>query len=327
MADGRLTPSVTAEPHVADPISPFLQQQGVLLLDGGLATELEARGCDLNDPLWSARMLLEEPDLIRQVHSDYLQAGADCIVGASYQATVQGFQERGLGAAEATRLLERSVELAVEARDAFWDEPANRTGRLRPLVGASVGPYGAYLADGSEYTGRYGLSAAALRAFHQSRWEILARSDADILACETIPSHEEARVLLALLRETPGAYAWFSFTCRDGEHLSDGTPLVEMLAALEDEPRIVAVGINCTSPKLAPDLIAVVSGVTAKPIVAYPNSGETYDAVAKRWTGETGAADFGGWSEQWHALGAKLVGGCCRTGPGHIRAMRGQLVR
>ena len=311
---------------MADPISPFLQQQGVLLLDGGLATELEARGCDLNDPLWSARVLLEDPDLIRQVHSDYLQAGADCIVGASYQATIQGFQERGLGAAEATRLLERSVELAVEARDGFWEEAANRTGRLRPLVGASVGPYGAYLADGSEYTGQYGLSTADLRAFHQSRWEILAESDADILACETIPSCEEAQVLLALLRETPGAYAWFSFTCRDGEHLSDGTPLVEMLAALDDEPRIVAVGMNCTSPKLAPDLIAVARGVTAKPIVAYPNSGETYDAAAKCWIGETSAVDFGRSSERWRALGARLVGGCCRTGPGHIRAIRGRLV-
>ncbi len=312
---------------MADPIGPFLRQQGVLLLDGGLATELEARGCDLNDPLWSARVLMEDPDLIQQVHGDYLRAGADCIVSASYQATMQRFQERGLGAAEARRLLERSVELAVEARDAFWSEPGNRVGRLRPLVAASVGPYGAYLADGSEYTGHYGLSAAALRAFHQDRWEILAGSDADILACETIPSREEGQVLLALLRETLDAFAWFSFTCRDGERLSDGTPLAEMLAELEDEARIIAVGINCTSPVLVPDLIAAAVGVTAKPVVAYPNSGETYDAAARRWLGETSAPDFGRSGEQWHASGARLIGGCCRTGPRHIRAIRERLVR
>jgi homocysteine S-methyltransferase len=154
-----------------DPILPFLQQQGVLLLDGGLATELEARGLDLNDPLWSAKVLLEDPDVIRQVHIDYLRAGADCIVSASYQATLSRLQERGLTEAEAAENLRSAVRLAVEARDGFWSDPQNRPGRLRPLVAASVGPYGAYLADGSEYTGGYGLTSAELQAFHASwRW-------------------------------------------------------------------------------------------------------------------------------------------------------------
>jgi homocysteine S-methyltransferase len=309
-----------------DPILPFLQQQGVLLLDGGLATELEARGLDLNDPLWSAKVLLEDPDVIRQVHIDYLRAGADCIVSASYQATLSRLQERGLTEAEAAENLRSAVRLAVEARDGFWSDPQNRPGRLRPLVAASVGPYGAYLADGSEYTGGYGLTSAELQAFHEPRWHVLAQVKADLMACETLPSHEEGRALLELLRATPGVYAWFSFTCRDAEHISDGSPLIEVLEELEDEPRVVAVGVNCTSPAFIPNLIGEARKATAKPIIVYPNSGERYDAGAKRWKGDTPAVDFGRASELWRAAGATLIGGCCRTGPGHVREIRSCLL-
>ena len=303
---------------MTNPITPFIERQGALVLDGGLATELEQRGADLSDALWSARLLADDPALIRQVHLDYYWAGADCCTSASYQATVPGFVARGMAPDVARALIRRSVTLAVEARDAFWAAGPHRQ-RLRPLVAASVGPYGAYRADGSEYTGDYDLDKAGLLAFHRERWALLAACGADLLACETIPSFAEARVLADLLAQTPGAWAWFSFTGRDGAHISDGTPIADCADYLAGRPGVVAVGINCTPPRLIPDLIRAIVAVTDTPIIVYPNSGESYDPLAKRWRGESVPAEFGTFSREWRKLGAALIGGCCRTTPAHIR--------
>ena len=310
----------------ANPVLPFLEHGSVLVLDGGLATELEARGCDLRDDLWSAGVLIDTPERIREVHRDYLTAGADCIISASYQASLPGFRRRGLRETQATDLLRLSVRLACEARDAFWSRTENRVGRQRPLVAASVGPYGAYLADGAEYRGDYGVDAATLADFHRRRFGILAGGGADLLAFESIPSRDEALVLRQLLRETPGSFAWFSFTCRDGRHLSDGTPLVEMLRQIDDEEHVVALGINCTAPRFIPSLISEARRATARPIVVYPNSGETYDAATKRWTGSRSPEAFADGARRWWDGGARLLGGCCRTGPDHIRQIRAQCV-
>lgn len=309
-------------------IRPFLREHGTLILDGGLATQLEARGCDLRDDLWSARLLQDDPDLIRQVHSDYLWAGADCIITASYQATIEGFVRHGRSDVEAVALLQRSVALAVEARDAFWALPSNREkGRLRPLVAASIGPYAAYRADGSEYTGVYDLDTAGLLAFHQRRWQILNATPADLFACETIPSYSECVVLAELLHGTPGRVAWFSFACRDGAHISDGTPLAVCARHLAGMDQVAAVGVNCTAPRFIPDLIRVLREASDKPIIVYPNSGEVYDAVQQGWVGESVPAEFGTYSREWRKLGAGLIGGCCRTTPAHIRQIADRLRR
>jgi len=301
-----------------NPIMPFIERQGALVLDGGLATELERRGANLDDALWSARLLADDPALIRQVHLDYYWAGADCCTSASYQATVPGFVTRGLSAGAARALIRRAVALTNEARDAFWAAGPHAR-RLRPLVAASVGPYGAYLADGSEYRGDYDLDEAGLLAFHRERWALLAGCGADLLACETLPSFAEARALARLLAETPNAWAWFSFTCRDGACISDGTPIGECAAYLAGRPGVVAVGVNCTPPHLIPDLIRAISAATDTPIIVYPNSGETYDPAARRWRGESAPAEFGTFSREWRKLGAALIGGCCRTTPAHVR--------
>jgi len=305
-----------------NPLAGFLEEQGYLVLDGGLATELEARGYDLNDALWSARVLAEEPEAIRQVHLDYLRAGADVIITASYQATIPGFMARGMAEAEAVALLQRSVALARSARDEFWAVAENRAGRLRPLVAASVGPYGAFLADGSEYTGAYGLTEADLVAFHRRRWHILAESGPDLLACETIPSATEARALVRLLPETPELAAWFSFTGRNETEISDGTPFAAVVRELDPVAQVAALGINCTPPRFVPALVAAARQETDKPLVAYPNSGETYDAERKIWLGLSVPDDFAVQSGQWRSAGADLIGGCCRTGPAHIREVR-----
>lgn len=309
-----------------DPIKPFLDFQSTFVLDGGLATELEWHGYDLDDALWSARLLIEDPEAIKQVHSDYLWAGADCVISASYQASLPGLRQRGLSQEQAAALLHLSVQLAQEARDTFWAAwnlaGAERPPRLRPLVAASVGPYGAYRADGSEYTGDYDLDEAGLYAWHHPRWHILADSGADILACETIPSRSELETLCRLLTETPEMPAWVSFSCRDGRYISDGTPLEACVARLADLPQVVAVGVNCTPPRFIPALITAVQAATGKYIIVYPNSGERYQAAGNQWLGESDPSNYGTMSREWRKMGAVMIGGCCRTRPAHIRQIR-----
>lgn len=301
-----------------DPITTILERHPVMLLDGAMATELERRGRDLNDPLWSARVLIEAPELIRAVHADYFAAGADCAITASYQATFEGFARRGIGAEDAAELMRRSVRLAIEARDVFWADPARRAGRPRPLVAASVGPYGAMLHDGSEYRGDYGLSVEQLMAFHRPRLAVLAAAGADILACETIPCRAEAEALARLLDELPGVYAWVSFTARDEAHTSYGEPVAECAALLGRHPRVAAVGVNCTAPHLIPPLVRAIRSATSRPVIVYPNSGERYDPATGGWDGAADCDLFGSQAREWYAAGARVIGGCCRTGPGHI---------
>jgi homocysteine S-methyltransferase len=309
-----------------DPLTPFLDHQGVLILDGGLATELERRGEDLADPLWSAKTLVERPEVVRAVHEEYLLAGADCIASASYQATFEGLARRGLSWSEAEALLLDSVTLAREARDGFQETIGTASGRLRPLVAASVGPYGAFLADGGEYRGDYDLDVAALKEFHAPRLAILANAGADLLAFETVPSFDEAVAIVELLEASAGIPGWISFTCRDEEHISDGTPLRDVLSEIEPCERLLAVGVNCTPPELISPLLRGIRGATEKPLVVYPNSGESWDAVAKAWIDEPSATRLEDQAAEWHALGARLIGGCCRTTPETISRIRGRLI-
>ncbi len=295
------------------------------MLDGGLATTLEARGIELPSPLWSAQLLIDAPAVIQSVHEDFLRAGADCVTAASYQATIPGFAACGVPTEGARRLLQHSVELACAARTSFWSNPINHAGRLRPLVAASIGPYGAYLADGSEYSGRYDLDEPALIAFHRERWHVLADTAADLLACETIPSGPEARALLHLSHETPGTPIWMSFSCGDDAHLWDGTPITDVADLCAAVPHVVAVGVNCTDPDLVPALVERLRSRVDKPVLAYPNSGERYDARTKRWF-EGGSIDFTTAAARWVAAGARLIGGCCRIGPDVIERLRRQLV-
>ena len=308
------------------PIAPFLARGRPLIADGGLATALEARGHRLDTRLWSAELLVPKPDAIRDIHAEYLAAGADCVSTASYQASFAGFREQGCDDAEAAALLELSVALAVEARDRYWADLAHRTGRVRPLVAASAGPYGAYLADGSEYDGRYGVEPRVLEEFHRRRFRLFARSAADLILCETIPSGPEVEALLGILEETPDAWVWMSFCCADGARLWDGTPVEEVARLCDRADRVVAVGVNCVAPAHVGELIGRIRAVTDLPAIAYPNSGEVYDAHTGTWhwpangTGGTGEPILD--ARDWIARGAAGVGGCCRVGPAVIRALR-----
>jgi homocysteine S-methyltransferase len=308
-----------------DPFAPFIARRGIALVDGALATELESRGADLHDPLWSARVLLEQPALIRAVHDAYFAAGADVAITATYQATFEGLARRGLDAAAATELFHRAVQLACEARDAHWAARQEMPGAVRPLVAASVGPYGAYLADGSEYRGNYALDEDALVAWHERRFAVLAGSGADLLACETIPCAAEVRALLRLLDAHPGTRAWISLSARDAAHVSSGERFADIAAVAGAHPQVVAVGINCTAPAFIPGLVRAARAVTGTPIIVYPNSGETYVAGDGRWEAGEACAPFEERAMAWIDAGATIVGGCCRTTPKDIHALHERL--
>ena len=294
------------------------RKQPALVLDGALATELERRGYNLKDDLWSAKILLEQPEAIKQLHTDYFNAGADCATTASYQATVQGFVRRGLNEREALALIQKSVRLAIAARDEFWADESNRVSRSKPFIAASVGPYGAFLANGEEYIGNYGLSEKELMDFHRPRMRALVDANADMLACETIPSLIEAQALAKLLREFPNITAWISFSARDEKHISEGQPFADCVRLLENHPQIAAIGINCTSPKYIPSLIREGRKQTNKTILVYPNLGESYDASNNDWEGHPAVESFGEEARVWYEAGARMIGGCCRTTPEDI---------
>ncbi len=313
----------------ASPLDRLLRDDAVVLLDGGLGTELERRGSDLTDPLWSARLLATEPEAIIAAHLAYFRAGAQVATTASYQATFQGFGAAGIEPAEAGRLIGLSVELAAEARRRYLAEIRAEEGRgalSDLLVGASIGPYGAMLADGSEYRGDYGLGVAELRDFHRRRFEVLASSDADLLALETIPSVDEGRALVELLEEAPDARAWLSFSCADGGHTRRGDPIEAAFELADEAPGVVALGINCTEPRFVVELIERAASRTAKPIVAYPNGGERWDAEGRRWSGPVDER-LPGDVASWIRAGARIVGGCCRVGPQTIAEMAAALPR
>ena len=284
-----------------------------LVLDGGLGTRLEERGADVSSPLWSARVLADEPDRVLDVHRDYFAAGADVAITASYQVTFEGCARAGFGSDETTGLLRRSVELARRARDEAG----------HGWVAASIGPYGAMLADGSEYRGDLGLGVDELRGWHRERIRVLAGAGADLIAVETLPSLVEVEAVLAEL-DGSGASAWISVTPLDGR-LRSGEPVASAFALAAEVDEVVAVGVNCCAPGEVLGAIDAAREVTGKPIVVYPNSGETWDAEARRWRGD--AVFPTELVQSWRVAGAALVGGCCRIGPSQITAIAQALAR
>ncbi|MFK7978548.1 MAG: homocysteine S-methyltransferase [Saprospiraceae bacterium] len=289
-----------------------------LLLDGGLSNELEAQGYDLSHQLWSAKLIANSSEAIIQAHLTYLKAGAQCIITSSYQAFIQGFLDVGYSRIEAEQLLLKTVTLAEIALEKYQQITGNKT---KPLIAASIGPYGAYLADGSEYRGNYGVTDSALATFHQQQFQLLETTNADVYACETIPSFQEAKVLSELLEKVTKP-AWVSFSCKDEAHINDGTPIQTAAALFKNHPNVFAIGVNCTAPKYISELIkALKPAVGNKKIIVYPNSGMVYNAVSKTWSGTAEPSTFVAMAKEWVDLGADIIGGCCQIGHRHIRGV------
>ncbi|BBN17228.1 homocysteine S-methyltransferase [Marchantia polymorpha subsp. ruderalis] len=307
---------------------------GSAVIDGGFAVQLEHHGAEVKNPLWTALCLITSPDLVSRVHWDYLEAGAQIVLTSSYQATLLGFESRGYTREQGKEFLRRSVTLACEARDKFWNEYQQRVQKheaapgqyCRALVGASIGSYGAYLADGSEYSGDYGpeMTLEKLKDFHRERLLILAGAGPDILALETIPSFLEAKALIEVLEEEDiNVPAWMSYISKDGRNVVRGDSIQSCAELVERSEKIVAFGINCTPPSLCEELISEARKITSKPIVVYPNRGEDWNAEKKEWIPSTGATDedFINYIPRWKKAGANLFGGCCQTTPATVRAI------
>lgn len=299
--------------------SPLLCDQP-LVLDGGLSNVLAESGCKLDPLLWTAGLLVSDPESLVAAHLQYLRAGADIVTTAGYQASIPGFRSAGYDEREAKTLLLRAVDLAIEAREQF--PPEWETGRAGPFIAASMGPYGAFLADGSEYTGAYGVGDDTLREFHQPRLDVLASSRADLLAFETMPNRREIEVVAGLLAGI-SIPVWVSFSCLDGSRLRDGEGLAEVVPLLATIPEIFALGVNCTAPEHVSDVIRLLRELApGKKIVVYPNSGEIYQPTTRTWLGSSDPRDFRSMASAWLRDGADIIGGCCQIGPAHIRQLR-----
>lgn len=295
---------------------------GCLILDGGLGTELERTGQDLDHPLWSGKLVIEQPEALAAVNHAFADAGADILATATYQATFPGLKRLGLTHEESVEVFRKGVRITCEVARGF--NPSK-------IVGASIGSYGAFLADGSEYSGNYQLSDVDLAEFHRERLAVLVDEAADgevIIAFETLPNGREARVVAELLEEFPGNEAWFSFICRNGRELCDGTPIEEMVHFLNRRPQVAAIGVNCIEPRFAVELICRVGSETDKPVMVYPNSGKGWDTKTQSWSGgESDAESFAEQALEWKKGGASIIGGCCRTTPGHISRIRDRIER
>ena len=291
-----------------------------------MATELEKKGADLNHSLWSARLLTENPLLIKEVHLDYLHAGADIITTAGYQASFTGFARLGYSREQSRELILLACRLAWEAREEFMQSVPSPT--TKPFIAASAGPYGAALADGSEYRGDYGLSVQELMHFHRDRMAVLAGSSADLLAFETIPCPEEAEAIILLLKEFPQAKAWISFSCKNETETCSGDSFAQAVALANNSDQVVATGVNCTAPRYVESLVRIAASVSNKPVLAYPNKGEIWDAVNKCWLpGDDHSSGFTENAKRWQRAGALLVGGCCRCTPEDISSLRNSFIQ
>lgn len=280
-----------------------LVRQPFTLIDGGLSTALEELGEHPTGLLWTAATLLDRPEVVTAAHRRYVEAGADVVISASYQASEQGFVAAGLTTAEARRLLASTTEVARASG--------------APLVACSVGPYGACLGDGSEYHGRYMASWAEVRAFHRARLEVLVPTAPDLFAVETIPTLAEAEIVVNELRRLTDAPAWLSFSCRDEVHTCGGDVLAD--AAVRLAPSLTAIGVNCTAPRFVEPLLRSVD--VGLPLVAYPNHGAQWDAEHECWIGPTGGTEIAGLVPAWLAVGARFIGGCCGVGSAGIAAL------
>lgn len=303
---------------MSNPFAHWLDTGEAVLLDGGLGTELERRGHAPLGKLWSAALVRTNPAAIRAVHRDYMDAGAKIITTATFQAAVPTLRHVGFHRAEAEDFLRDAVALATRERDRFVHRHA---GYYRPLVAASVGPYGASLCNGAEYTGAYDISDKQLISYHVERLRVLAETDADVIALETIPSMPEARVLLQLMQGLPQRWAWLSLMCRDAYHLADGTALSEVLKLAQDVPNLCAIGINCMAPRIAAHAIDTLQHFATVPIIVYPNASNLWNPAEGQSKDEAEPDVFAEQARDWLDAGAQIIGGCCQTTPAHIRAL------
>lgn len=285
------------------------------VLDGGLSFPLEEKKIRMNTNLWTAELLISKPELIREVHINYIDSGAKIITTSSYQASFKSLKKRGYSEIQSKNIILKSVEIVEEIKKNYNN---------KIIIAASIGPYGSYLADGSEYVGNYDINEETFFDFYKKKVDLLDSSSADVLAFETIPSYKEAKVISKILKETK-KQSWISFSCKNQKEISDGTKLEKCCEYLNNHSKIFGVGVNCTSPKYISKLISILKRkLKNKKIIIYPNSGEIYDGKNKNWIGNSNIT-FESYIDEWLNLGVDILGGCCRVGTKEIKKIKDKI--
>ena len=278
------------------------------LIDGGLSTAIERLGGDVSGQLWTAGLAVTDPDKLLAAHRSFVEAGAEVIATASYQCDARAFESFGYDATRGRRVLADMTALARRA-----------TQGTSTRVAASVGPFGASLANGSEYTGRYGVEWSVVEHYHREKLRILVDSGPDLVAVETIPLAREAQLIADLLVEYGAPPTWFSFGCADAHRTYGNDDLGVAVRGVSDYPNLVAVGVNCVAPATVSGALRTIrQAIGDRPLIAYPNHGRVWDAVARTWTGDDATASIDDSVDEWVSLGARFVGGCCGVGPTEI---------
>jgi S-methylmethionine-dependent homocysteine/selenocysteine methylase len=283
-------------PFVRDPFT---------VIDGGLSTALELLGADISGPLWTAQTVIDDPALLERAHRSFAEAGADIIATASYQCGTKQFESIGLSAKEARDALASTTTIARRAVEG-----------TSVAVAASVGPFGASLANGSEYNGRYGVEWLVVEDYHREKLAILVESGADLIAIETIPLADEALLIAEILEELGAPPAWFSFGFADETQTYGLDAIDKAVLGIAGYADLVAIGMNCTHPRYVDSLLVSMSElVSGIPLIVYPNHGREWDAVARCWIGDSMSISAAETVKRWVDLGARFIGGCCGVDP------------
>ena len=289
------------------------------ILDGGLASDLFINGgfdkSKLNnDPLWSARVVLENPSSIKECHKRFLNAGSNVISTSTYQASVEGYMKHcGLSKEKAEEVIGSSVDLAKAAiAECKLDYDV--------IIAGAISPYGAILHDMSEYSGSYidSTSYKTLKEFHKTNVQILASKGVKLFAFETMPALLEAQALVELLHDYPHCKAWLSFTTLNGTHTSYGESFTKVFQTFQDDPQVIAIGTNCCDPKFTKLVLDAAVGQLGdhQSCIAYPNNRRNSESTADecQWANDLC---------QWVATGVLgWVGGCCEVTPRHIKLVK-----
>lgn len=289
-----------------------------IVLDGAMSDELEKQGVKTNNKLWTAIALVDQLSKVYHAHEDYFNAGAELVITDTYQANVQAFEEAGYSKKDAEKFVKDAVKIAKKTRDDF----EKKTGKHNYVAG-TIGSYGAYLANGNEYRGDYELSENEYLDFHLPRLNLVLEEEPDLLALETQPKLDEPVAVLKWLKgHDPQMLVYVSFTLKDTKHISDGTTIAEAVTKINKYDQVFAIGINCVSPSLVQDALIELGRYTEKPLVVYPNLGASYDPKIKQWRKFNQKFDFNVLTKKWYEIGARLIGGCCTTGPREIKQIR-----
>ena len=284
----------------------------IKLLDGSMSFPMEQLGYNLKNKLWTGKALINNPDLIKDIHKGYIDAGADFISTSTYQISFDRLKNMGYQSEEIKKIFQKSVDIVKDAIE------ESKLKKEIKIVG-SFGPYASYDPEASEYIGEYDSTDIEIKKFHLNNIRIIEETDLDIILYETIPCLREIKILSEALSHSTKEI-WISITCNEEMEFRDGSSFKDACEIISKIEKITTMGINCFSPLLVKKAIDLLKKYSNKKILIYPNSGEIYNPKERFWTGNN---EFNNsMIKNWLSLYPDIIGGCCRIGYDDIKKMR-----